>query len=411
MELRLSKFPLDEKEFKTVISSIKGVSEVKIDKKSKSLFYNTDTKYIDDEADIIRDLVSVIEKFGGNVETEKESYPILNMTCASCASSTQNILGFVPGVLNASVNYGNGKGNIEFIPSVTNPLKMKSALVEIGYDMLVEESESSFENLERIQQENYNKLKNHTFGAVALSIPLVIIGMFFMDMPYGNIIMWILSTPILFIFGKRFFVGAWKQALHRTANMDTLVALSTGISYLFSVFNMIYPEFWERRGLEAHVYFEAAGVIITFILLGKLLETRAKGNTSNAIKKLMGLQPATVFVQRNDISVEIPISEVEIGDMVLVKPGDRIAVDGSVFDGSSFVDESMISGEPIHVEKKQERRSLLGLLIKKVVSGSKQRKLERILCWLILLKLWMKRREVRPLFRVWSIKLHRFLCQ
>ena len=178
---------------------------------------------------------------------------------------------------------------------------------------------------------------------MALAIPLIIIGMFFMHAPYANLAMLILSTPILFIFGQRFFVGAWKQAKHRSANMDTLVALSTGIAYIFSLFNMIYPQFWESRGLEAHVYFEAAGVIIAFILLGRMLEARAKGHTSNAIKKLMGLQPSSVVVFRDGESKEIPIGEVLMGDIVLVKPGEKIAVDGEVTGGSSFVDESMIS--------------------------------------------------------------------
>jgi Cu2+-exporting ATPase len=172
-----------------------------------------------------------------------------------------------------------------------------------------------------------------------------------MNMPYADYIMWALATPILFIFGQRFFVGAWKQAKRFSANMDTLVALSTGIAYLFSVFNIFFPEVWESKGLEAHVYFEASGVIIAFILLGKMMEERAKGNTSTAIKKLMGLQPDTVTVFKDDVPTDVPISEVQVDDIILVKPGDRIAVDGVVTQGSSFIDESMISGEPIAVEK------------------------------------------------------------
>jgi len=193
--------------------------------------------------------------------------------------------------------------------------------------------------------------------------------------PYANEVMWLLATPILFIFGRRFFVGAWKQAKHRSANMDTLVALSTGIAYLFSLFNMIYPQFWESRGLEAHVYFEAVGVIIAFILLGKMLEARAKGNTSDAIKKLMGLQPSTVVVFREGNPQEIPITEVTINDIVLVKPGEKIAVDGEVTEGRSFVDESMISGEPIHVEKKPGEKVYAGTINQK---GSFRFKAEKV---------------------------------
>src|SRR5690606_13071151 len=152
------------------------------------------------------------------------------------------------------------------------------------------------ETLEAIHEKNFNRLKTKTIWAVILSLPVVIIGMFFMDMPYGNVIMWPFATPVVLWLGRDFFVKAWQQAKHHSANMDTLVALSTGIAYLFSVFNMLFADFWHQRGLHAHVYFEAAAVIIAFILLGKLLEEKAKGNTSSAIKKLMGLQPKTVIV-------------------------------------------------------------------------------------------------------------------
>ncbi|RYD74989.1 MAG: copper-translocating P-type ATPase, partial [Sphingobacteriales bacterium] len=213
-------------------------------------------------------------------------------------------------------------------------------------------------------------------GAVALSVPLVIIGMFFMNMPFANYIMWILATPIVLFFGKQFFVNAWKQAKHRSANMDTLVALSTGVAYIFSVFNTLNPQFWHNRGLHAHVYFEAAGVVIAFILLGKLLEEKAKGNTSSAIKKLMGLQPKTVTViHYGGHQMEIPVANVKVGDILLAKPGEKIAVDGVVSSGNSFVDESMISGEPIPVEKKENAKVFAGTINQK---GSFQFKAEKV---------------------------------
>ena len=335
----------------SAFQQISGVETVQQDHTQKRVILTIEEKRRDDTAEILQEVVAAIRKSGGEVKTEKINQPVLNMTCAACASSTQNILSFVPGVLAAAVNYGNGKGNIEYLPAVTTAEEMKKALQEIGYDLLIEEEEASFGNLEQIQEENYNKLRRHTLWAVALSVPLVIIGMFLMHAPFANITMWALATPILFIFGRRFFVGAWRQAKHRSANMDTLVALSTGIAYLFSLFNMLWPRFWESRGLEAHVYFEAAGVIIAFILLGKMLEARAKGNTSSAIRKLMGLQPSSVVAFRDGVPEEIPIADLLVGDIVLVKPGEKIAVDGEVTEGSSFVDESMISGEPIPVEK------------------------------------------------------------
>jgi Cu2+-exporting ATPase len=242
---------------------------------------------------------------------------------------------------------------------------MKASLQEIGYDLLIEEEQASFENIEKIKKDNYKKLRRHTIWAIILAVPLIVIGMLFMHATFANVSMLLLSTPILFIFGRRFFIGAWKQAKKRSANMDTLVALSTGIAYLFSLFNMIHPQFWESRGLEAHVYFEAAGVIIAFILLGKMLEARATGNTSDAIKKLMGLQPSSVVVFRDGKPEEVAISGVVIGDIVLVKPGEKVAVDGEVVEGNSFVDESMISGEPIHVEKSPGAKVFAGTINQK----------------------------------------------
>ncbi|MBS1606079.1 MAG: copper-translocating P-type ATPase, partial [Bacteroidetes bacterium] len=206
---------------------------------------------------------------------------------------------------------------------------------------------------ERAQQKHYSSLRQRTLWSGVLSVPLVAIGMFFMDVPFAKYIMLMLATPVVFYFGGTYFVNAWKQARHGKANMDTLVALSTGIAWAFSVFNTFFPGFWQRRGLPAHVYFEAAAVVIAFISLGKLLEEKAKANTSSAIRKLMGLQPKTVTLALPDGQLkEVPVSQVRRGDRLLVKPGEKIPVDGLVATGSSFVDESMITGEPVAVEKK-----------------------------------------------------------
>ncbi|MBX3698755.1 MAG: copper-translocating P-type ATPase [Dokdonella sp.] len=185
-------------------------------------------------------------------------------------------------------------------------------------------------------------------------------------MPYGEEITAVLSTPVVLWLGSGFFKNAWKQARHRSANMDTLVALSVGIAYIFSLFNLFFPDFWHRRGMHAHVYFEATAVVVTFILLGKLLEENAKGNTSAAIKKLMGLQPRTVTVVTDSGVEEIrPIEEVQKGDVVVVKPGERIAVDGQVVSGSSYVDESMLSGEPVPVLKEADAQVFAGTINQK----------------------------------------------
>ena len=347
--IQLNQSPSSPVDFLTSLKTVEELSDAHFEDDNRALLLTIEEE--DDVAEVIQEVVSKLRIAGGQIKSVKQSFPVMNMTCAACASSSQNVLTFVPGVIDASVNFANGKAIIEYIPELSNLSDMKSALKEVGFDLLIEEKESSRENLEQLQQERYKKLKRDTISAVALAIPLILIGMVFMNIPYADYIMWALATPILFIFGRRFFVGAWKQAKLFSANMDTLVALSTGIAYLFSVFNIFFEEFWTSRGLEAHVYFEAAGVIIAFILLGKMLEERAKGNTSSAIKKLMGLQPDTVIVFKDDVPTEVSISEVQVDDIVLVKPGDRIAVDGVVTSGASFIDESMISGEPIAVEK------------------------------------------------------------
>ena len=289
------------------------------------------------------------------------------MSCASCASSVESILQSQPGIENAAVNFAGSSVMVEYQPEVAHPEDMKKALQSVGYDMLIEENQQAgSESLEELHRKQYTRLKKRTIWAIVLSVPLVIIGMFGMHWPYANEIMFALATPILFLFGRQFFVNAWKQASHGKANMDTLVALSTSVAYIFSVFNMVYPEFFTSRGLEAHVYFEAAGVIIAFILLGRMLEERAKSNTSSAIKKLMGLQPKTVVKINPDGSeTVIPIAEAAKGDLLLVKPGEKIPVDGIVFEGNSYVDESMISGEPIPVEKKTGEKVFAGTINQK----------------------------------------------
>ncbi len=310
--------------------------------------------------------VAAIKDLGYGVPTVKNTFPVLGMTCASCAGSAESIVKYEPGVINASVNYATGNLTVEYLPNMTDASKLQKAVQSVGYDLLIAEEAKQQESLETIHAEKFKKLKNKTIWAVILSLPVVTIGMFFMDMPYGNEIMWFFSTPVLLWLGKDFFINAWKQAKHRSANMDTLVALSTGIAYIFSVFNMLFMDFWHQRGLHAHVYFEAAAVVIAFILLGKLLEEKAKGNTSTAIKKLMGLQPKNVMVIAPDgTEKQTPIEEVTVGDIILVKPGEKIAVDGMVTSGNSYVDESMLSGEPVPVLKTENEKVFAGTINQK----------------------------------------------
>lgn len=288
------------------------------------------------------------------------------MSCASCANSAESMVKSAPGVVDASVNYATATLSVEYQADQTSPHALQEAVQSIGYDLLIEQEESQQETLDAIQERKFHALKQRTTWAIVLSVPVVAIGMFFMNIPYANEIMWVLTTPVVLWLGRDFFANAWSQAKHGRANMDTLVALSTGIAYVFSVFNMVWPEFWHQRGLEAHVYFEAAAVIIAFILLGRLLEERAKGNTSTAIKKLMGLQPKTVTrILPGGTEKEVSIDEVAVGDILLVKPGEKVAVDGLVTSGHSYVDESMLSGEPVPVLKNEHEKVFAGTINQK----------------------------------------------
>lgn len=327
------------------------------------------------DSDAIPQAVNAIRDLGYDVETLKQTFPVTGMSCASCASSAESIVVAQTGVVKAAVNFASTSLQVEYVPTITSPEKLKSAVQGVGFDLMIEESKEAKQALEDLHKEKLQSLKQKTIWSIMLSIPLVIIGMFFMDIPYANYIMWALATPVVLVFGKQFFVNAWKQAKHRSANMDTLVALSTGIAYIFSVFNTVYPQFWHSKGLHAHVYFEAAAVVIAFILLGKLLEERAKASTSSAIKKLIGLQPNTVMVvHEGGHMMEMSIEKVKVADILLVKPGEKIAVDGMVLSGSSFVDESMISGEPVPVEKVQGAKVFAGTINQKGVFQYKAEK-------------------------------------
>ena len=352
------------------LAQVKGIKSHKVELNNKRALITLN----DEEA--LSEAVKAVKDLGYGVTTVKGTFPVLEMTCASCAGSAQNIVKMQAGVVDASVNYGTGNLVVEYLPNMTDAYKLQKAVQGAGYDLLIEEENKQQETLEAIHEKSFKKLKAKTLGAVILSLPVVIIGMFFMDMPFANEIMWAFATPVVLWLGRGFFINAWKQAKHRSANMDTLVALSTGIAYVFSVFNMLFPEFWHQRGLHAHVYFEAAAVIIAFILLGKLMEEKAKGNTSTAIKKLMGLQPKTVIVINADgTEKQIAIEDVSVSDVILVKPGEKIAVDGTVVSGNSYVDESMLSGEPLPVLKTENEKVFAGTINQK---GSFQFKAEKV---------------------------------
>ena len=290
--------------------------------------------------------------------------PVLEMSCAVCANNVENTVKGLHGVEEASVNFAANTLSVKYHPSLITPQKMREAVQEAGYDLVVEVEDPTAVQ-EEMAREHYRKLRRNTIGAWVLSIPLALLGMVFMHTPGGNWIMMALALVIMIVFGRSFYVNGVRHALHGSANMDTLVALSTSIAFLFSFFNTVYPRFCYEKVLEPHVYYEASGVIIAFVLLGKLLEERAKNSTSSAIKSLMGLQPKTARRVRDGQEEEVSISFLRVGDLVSVRPGEKIPVDGTVSQGSSSVDESMLSGEPIPVVKSQGDRVLAGTINQK----------------------------------------------
>lgn len=352
------------------LDKIPGISSHRVELNNHKAIITTKEMYVLPQAvEIIRDL-------GYDVETLKQTFPVTGMSCASCASSAESIVVAQPGVVAAAVNFANTSLQVEYVPTITSAEQLKSAVQAVGYDLVIEDTREAKEALEDLHRQKLTLLQQRTILSIAFALPQVIIGMFFMEMPYANPIMWALATPVILIFGRQFFANAWKQAKHRSANMDTLVALSTGIAYLFSVFNTVYPQFWHSRGLVPHVYFEAASVVVAFILLGRWLEEKAKASTSSAIKKLMGLQPNTVtVVYEGGHMMELPIEQVKIADTILVKPGEKVPVDGEVVSGESYIDESMISGEPVPVAKAAGAKVFAGTINQK---GSFQFKAEKV---------------------------------
>ena len=281
----------------------------------------------------------------------REKFPVTGMSCAACAVRVGKVVAGVEGVRAADVNYAAAELSVEYDTSLCSAEKLREAVCDAGYGLVTERAEERDAEAERLHARRYASMKRRTVGAVAVAVPVMIGSMFFADVAAVKYCLWILATVTLAVFGRGFFIGAWKQLRHGSSNMDTLVAVSTGIAYLFSLFNLFFPGFWLERGLEPHLYFESVAVIIAFIMTGRLLEERAKRRTTASIRRLMDLRPALVRVVSGDGESMVPVSAVRPEDTVAVRPGERIAVDGEVVDGDSYVDESMINGEPMAVHK------------------------------------------------------------
>lgn len=301
----------------------------------------------------------------------KETYQVEGMSCAVCAQSVESMLSSLDGVNYASVNYASASVLIEFDESKVKPTDFERSIDNIGYKIIIQQEAEGILDIEEKEKSKLKKAKYKAIASILFAFPIFSLSMFFPKFPNANWIMLFLTIPVLGWFGRDFFIIAFKQAKNKSTNMDTLVALSTGTAFLFSAFNTIFPNFLISKGIQPHVYFEAAVVIIALILLGRYLEEKAKSRTSDSIKKLMGLRVKTARVFRNNQELEIEIDDVKINDILLIRPGEKIPVDGKVIEGNSSVDESMITGEPIPVEK-NENDYVIGATINKTGSFKMQ---------------------------------------
>ena len=296
---------------------------------------------------------------------EKKTIAILGMMCAGCSARVEQKLNALEGIQSATVNLPSRTALVEYNPQVITLEQMKENLGKIGYDMVIEEDR----NVEAIECQTYKSLctkvcMSWLFALLVMAISMGYINIGTRDM--ANQVMLILSLLNLMYCGRQFYVNAFRQLLHGSANMDTLVALSTGISFLFSTFNTFWGDsYWGSQGIEWHTWFDASVMIITFVLTGRLLEERAKHGTASAIRSLMGLQPKTAHLVDNGTVVEVPLSALQKGDTIEVRPGEKIPVDGSlVGDSVAYIDESMMTGEAIAVEKHRGDKVLTGTIVR-----------------------------------------------
>jgi len=291
---------------------------------------------------------NTISQLGYGTATKKSIFPVNGMTCASCVARVEQALSSVPGVISANVNLASEKATVDYVGG-TEIADLRRAVKEAGYE-LGSEAET-LEDVTTAAKREIRNIRNRLILAAALGLFIMILGFgpTFAGKPY---LLWALATPVQFWAGLRFYRGAWGALRHRTADMNTLIAVGTSAAYLYSMVAVLFPSLFATGRLEPHLYFDTSAMIIALILLGRFLEARARGQTSEAIKKLIGMQPKTALVIRDGKEVEIPVDDVQVGDLVLVRPGERVPVDGVVRHGYSSVDESMITGESIPVEKK-----------------------------------------------------------
>jgi len=324
------------------LSKMSGIVDAKVNFATEKATISFDPSQVH-----IGDFVSTVKDLGYEAGMEKLMLPINGMSCASCVKKVETALNSLEGVVKASVNFATERATVQYIPGFVSIEDFTKAVKEAGYEVLEVEAAKKEDIVDRekaAREAEYGKLKRKLIaGIISTLFPL--------SRDFNFYLQLILQTPVQFWVGWQFYAGAWKTAKHKSADMNTLIAVGTSAAYLYSVLATFFPMLFAAKGLMAEVYYDTAGAIIVLILLGRLLEARAKGQTSEAIKKLIGLQAKTAKVIREGQEMDIPVEEVGIGDLVIVRPGEKVPVDGLIKEGRSSVDESMITGESIPVEK------------------------------------------------------------
>ncbi len=338
---------------------VEGVTDATVNFASEKVTFSYDPALVKGK-EVTTAVIERVKRAGYEIPTASLELPLLGMTCTNCAANIERALNKVDGVLSATVNYASEKAAITYATGAVSRAEMVAAVRKAGYNVIESEGDEELEDAEAAAREaDIQHQKNRLVIGIVFSLPLFL---FSMSRDFGLVGHWahatwvnwlflILATPVQFYVGWDYYVGAYKSLRNGSANMDVLVAMGSSVAYFYSVAVLLAQTFWNSMALGDHVYFETSAVIITLIVLGKLLEARAKGRTSEAIKQLIGLQAKTARVVRNEQEVDIPIAEVVAGDLVLVRPGEKIPVDGVVVDGRSAVDESMLTGESLPVSK------------------------------------------------------------
>ena len=335
-----------------------GIEQAQVNFASETASVEYDPEKIDLAA--IKDSISQV---GYGTATRKSIFPVRGMTCASCVARVEEALKSVPGVVTVSVNLASEKATVEYIEG-TEIADLRRVVKDAGYEMGAEAE--TLEDVTTASQREIKAVMSRFIVAVALAA--VIMALMWVPAFTGKLyLLWVLATPVQFWAGLRFYRGAWGALRHKTADMNTLIAVGTSAAYFYSVVAVLFPTIFTAGGLEAHVYFDTSAMIIALILLGRFLEARARGQTSAAIKRLIGLQPKTALVVRDGEEVEIPVEDLQVGDLILVRPGEQVPVDGIVRQGQTSIDESMVTGESIPVEK-VEGDEVIGATINKMGS-------------------------------------------